>query len=612
MQRRAFIVGIIFSLTIVVYIFRLFILQVIPSSMNLAAMDSKYKISNWRKSAVIQRSKQLPFNDGRAIFLDEHNRPLQSESYLTIAFFPVKAWQSYSLIQYTELAKLLGESPQKLRNWLMTLQYGEYLLDDKNLPIVLSEEQVKKLRQMKKEGFELVRYTARNGHQGSYRHIIGFTGEHPEWTEVHYEKEVKQLASWDRNSKIGVNGLEHSLDRLIHGLGPSYLSYTLDGQSRFMAGIGARVVENSNKYYPLQVVTTIDLALQQKLELYMEQENIEEGAIVLLDANNGDIKAMVSRPELSPGSWQDIDADSWRNHALTAYEPGSIYKIVTAAAALEYGVVSEDEHFHCDGEYGKYGLSCWKKGGHGKQTLAQGFANSCNIVFATIAERLTPQQLYDTATALGVIYPVGWHSNDAVGALTSPLRLLEEEEVGVALLDVEHREGGILAQTGIGQRDAKLTPLQAANMLVTIIHGGKQFQTRAAMGINYRDGLPLMKFPIQYGHEHRYRIHPETAWKLMNYMNDVVEYGTGKVISSNGSGSLQGHWKLAGKSGTAQLSGAHKGYNNQWFIGYGPAEQPQYAAAVLVRKVKAGSRNKATTMFKGVMELAELHDRDEL
>ncbi|GIP16847.1 penicillin-binding protein [Paenibacillus montaniterrae] len=605
MQRRAFIVGILFSLIIVVYTIRLLVLQVVPTSMTWPTANSKYKLNNWKRTAVAQRSKQLQLSDGRGIFLDEHYKPLQSEQYMTVAFFPVRSWELYPKAKLAELAQLLKQDPDKLRDWLTALEYAEYIYDEMSLPIRLSEEQINRLKRLQTEGFELVRYTARYGHQSSFKHLIGFTGEHPEWVEQHYAAEIKQLASWDRNTKIGVSGLEHSLDRLIHGVGPSYISYTLDASSRYMSGIGPRVVEADNPYYPLNVVTTLDLQLQAALEQLLDKQAIAEGAVVLLDAANGDIKAMVSRPALLPGQWNEVDKDSWRNHALTAYEPGSIYKIVTAAAALEYGVVKENETFHCNGEYGKYGLSCWKKGGHGEQTLEQAFANSCNIVFATLAERLTAQQLYDTASALGAIHPVGWHNNEADGPFTAPLRLLEEEERGIAILDLLQHDGGILAQTGIGQRDVRLTPLQAANMMVTIIHGGRQFETRAVSSINYADGLPVMQFPVHEGHEHRFRIHAQTARKLMSYMNGVVEFGTARQIGSGGA------WKLAGKSGTAELSGASKGLNNQWFVGYGPADKPKYAAAVLVRKAKQGSSNKATQLFKQVMELAAEHDRNE-
>src|SRR5690606_20585338 len=136
----------------------------------------------------------------------------------------------------------------------------------------------------------------------------------------------------------------------------------------------------NNPYYPLAVMTTIDLQLQNQIENYAEQINLKQGAIVVLDARNGDIKAMVSRPKLSPRQFSS-DGEQWRNQAITAYTPGSIYKIITAAAAIEYGVIKSNETFECHGEYGRYGLSCWKEGGHGVISAEEAFAQSCNVAF---------------------------------------------------------------------------------------------------------------------------------------------------------------------------------------------------------------------------------------
>jgi len=604
MQKRAFIIGIGFTCMILVYMIRLMLVQIIPTSLNWPIASSKYKENNWKQTSVQQRSKQLQLDDGRAVFLDEHEVPLQTERYITIAFFPIKRWDELTISEATELGAILNKSPSELISWVKGLEYAEFLYDEMHLPIKLTERQLIQLNELNQEGFELVHYTARNGHHHSYKHVIGFLGEHPEWVEQHYRAEIEQLKYWDRNSKIGVSGLEQSLDRVIHGVGPTYISYTLDGQSRYMAGIGPRVIDPNNPYYPLQVITTLDRELQSSIERLIDDRNVAEGAIVLLDARNGDIKAMVSRPALTPDAWDEIDDNSWKNHALTAYEPGSIYKIITAAAALEYGVVKDDELFHCNGEYGKYGLTCWKKGGHGQQTLADAFANSCNIVFATVAERLTAQQLHDTAAALGVIHPVGWHNDLAVSPLTGPLRLLEEEEAGTAVIDLANRDGGIMAQSGIGQRDVRMTALQAANMIVTIINGGVQYETRVVSSIQYADGIPVFELPVHIGHEHRYRIHSETSRRLMTYMEAVTTRGTASHLD-------KGAWTLAGKTGTAQLSGQLKGYNNQWFTGYAPANQPRYAAAVLIRKTRSGSKNEAAALFREVMEIAAKHEKKE-
>ncbi|MEK4250663.1 peptidoglycan D,D-transpeptidase FtsI family protein [Paenibacillus sp. FSL W7-1287] len=604
MHKRALIVGIGFTCLMFIYIARLMFVQIIPTAINGSSVNNKYKEHNWKATAVTQRTKQLQLDDGRAVFLDQHEQPLQTERYKTIAFFPIKRWDELTLIEATKLGTILDRAPSELMSWVKELKFADFIYDDKHLPVRLTEQQIRQLSQLDQEGFEIVDYTARNGHNDSYRHVIGFIGEHPEWVEQRYRSEIDTLKNWDRNSKVGVSGLEHSLDRILHGIGPTYISYTLDGQSRYMAGIGARFIAPNNPYYPLHVVTTLDLELQSSIEKLMDERNVAEGAVVLLDASNGDIKAMVSRPRLQPESWANIDNNSWRNHALTAYEPGSIYKIVTAAAALEYGVVTEDEQFHCSGEYGKYGLSCWKKGGHGKQTLADAFANSCNIVFATLAERLTSQQLHDTAAALGVIHPVGWHNDQRISPLPGPMRLLEEEEAGTAVHDVLTRDGGIMAQSGIGQRDVRLTPLQAANMIVTILNGGLQYETRVVSSINYADGIPVVELPVHIGHEHKYRIHPSTAHRLRYYMEQVTARGTAAYLQG-------GAWSLAGKTGTAQLSGKLDGYNNQWFTGYAPADKPRYAAAVLLRKTRADSKNKAAALFQEVMELAAEHELEE-
>jgi len=604
MIRRAYLIGLTFTIVIVIYLARLFVIQVTPVTMPGTSEYSKYKQHNWKRTAVSQRSKRLQLDDGRAVFFDQHRVPLHTERYTTAAFFPIKHWQEISIGEISELASILKRNAGELSTWLRSLETADFLYDEMELPIKLTEEQCLKLNRLHFEGLELVPYTARNGHHRDYLHVIGFLGEHPEWVEEHYKKEIEQLANWDRNKKIGASGLERSLDRVLHGVGPTYISYTLDGQSRYMSGIGPRVVRPENPYYPMHVITTLDEQLQASLERIIDERGIVEGAVVMLDAHNGDIKAMVSRPALVPGEWNDIEETSWKNHALTAYEPGSVYKIVTAAAALEYGVVTEDESFHCDGEYGKYGLSCWKKGGHGKQTLAEAFANSCNIVFATLAERLTPKQLHDTAASLGVIYPVGWHHDQATAPFSGPIRLLEEEEGGTSVLDQTRHDGGIMAQSGIGQRDVRLTPLQAANMLVTIINGGVQYETRVVSSIEYADGLTAVELPIHTGHEHRYRIHPSTARRLMTYMEGVTARGTASHLA-------KGAWPLAGKSGTAQLSGSLAGLNNQWFVGYAPANKPRYTAAVLVRKAKQGTSNQAALLFREVMEEAARHDQLE-
>jgi len=590
MHKRALIVAITFTLLMTIYTVRLMLLQLSPTSVRVASYKD-YKEVNWRRSAVDQRFKSIIVDDGRGQFLDASGIPITGEVYDTLAVFPMRHITQLPEMTIHRLATILNSSSAEIKE-LLKQQQAVFLMHNEQ-PIKLSAQQAQAIKQLKIDGIEVVDYKNRYPSDFDLKHFIGFTSEHPEWAEVAYEKEIKELEGWDQNAQIGAIGLEKSLDRLLHGLGPTRLRYSVDGRSSELNGIGKRLQQPNNPYYPLSVLTTIDLQLQNEIEQYAESIQLKEGAIVVLDASNGDIKAMVSLPKLFPRQLTS-DGEQWRNHAITAYAPGSIYKIVTAAAALEHGLISPNETFECNGEYGHYGLSCWKKGGHGLLTMEEAFAQSCNVVFAQLSERLSAEQLFNAAEALGAIHKVGWHNDQISAPFTSPLRLLQEEEMGRIFVDNKTKDGGILAQTSIGQRDVRITPLQAANMVVTLLNYGKQYETRLVQSIQYADGVPLVTFPAHPSHENSYSLHIATAEKILKYMKSVVQIGTGMKAQ-------RGTWSLAGKSGTAQTNTLA---NHQWFIGYGPVEKPKYAVSVLALHQSPNSSNLATTVFTEVMNIA--------
>ncbi|MBB6736036.1 penicillin-binding transpeptidase domain-containing protein, partial [Cohnella zeiphila] len=285
-----------------------------------------------------------------------------------------------------------------------------------------------------------------------------------------------------------------------------------------------------------------------------------------------------------------------RNHALIAVPPGSVFKTVTLAAALEAGVTSFREKFRCGGHYGRYGLMCWRTEGHGELSLEEAYAESCNVVFAALAERLNPAMLQKTADRMGIGRQVGWYVDRFVDG--KPLRLLPEEQSGSVFLDLNAaKDGGVRTGAGIGQRDVRMTPLQAANLAVTLLHDGQVLSPRIVSEIRYADGGPLAKLASQASPSIYGSIRPSTAAALRRAMRAVVLEGTAERV-------LRGaKWPLAGKSGTAELAGAGPKRNDHWFVGYGPAEhQARYAVAVLIENVPAGSRNRAASIFGDVME----------
>jgi len=548
--------------------------------------------------AVRQRETELLLDTGRGGFVDRNGRPITGERRYVLAAFPVRREADRLLRDAAALSAATGFGREALREWLSRRnEPAAWPSTDNAEP--LSPGQAAAVAALRIDGVyalpAAVRY--RSGESGI--HAIGYISQHPERMGRLYGRELKSGAR-RLTDPIGGSGLELSLDSLLQGAGRTAAKLYTDGRGKPLPGLELRLNRPGNPYYPLTVVTTIDLALQRRLERYAADSGLDRGAIVVLDARNGDILAMVSRPALNPLHPAAPGSDP-ANHALRAVAPGSVFKLITEAAALEYGRAAETETFHCDGEYAKYGLSCWLPGGHGTLTLREALARSCNVAFAAVAERLTPEQLALTADRLGIGRPVGWAVGGEAGGKRQRTRLLPEEEGGRVFLGTPPRrpEGGLMAGTGIGQRDTALSPLQAANLVVTLLNGGRVLAPRLAAEIRYADGsrmaaYPPHEAPSAYGH-----IRPSTARALLRGMEAVVAEGTGRAAE-------RAVWRLAGKSGTAQ---AGRSVNHQWFVGYGPVASPRYAAAVLAERRPAGSANLATEVFRGVMDLLAANEK---
>ncbi|MCU6709645.1 penicillin-binding transpeptidase domain-containing protein [Paenibacillus sp. J5C_2022] len=601
-MNRMLAIAVMFSLLLLGCLGRIAWLQLAPGG-NMARPVNVPAKDGWKRYAVTQRQRQLVLDTGRGDFLDRYGNPITGETYDALALFPVVPSIRGNGTALRELGEVLHAEPEAIARFWDGLREPKFWPETgSDKPMQLQREQVQAIKRLQLEGARVLAYRNRYISAFAAKHFIGFTSQHPEWVTARFSKELVS-GKHHLAEQVGGTGLEKSLDSYLHGIGPVSVSYFIDGCNKPLNGLDLRLIAPRNPYYPLQVVTTIDLELQNKLEAYAMHSGLKEGAIVVLDAASGDVAAMVSIPELHPDRFATSDGSEWSNYALKAVEPGSIFKLVTAAAALEAGVAKSGEHFHCSGEYGKYRLSCWKKEGHGDITLAEGLAHSCNIVFATLAERLQPAQLERMAEKLGMEGRIGWHSDKRSGKGVRQLRLLEEEEPGRVFPSSASgmvRDGGVMAQTGIGQRDVRISPLQAANLIVTLLHGGEVMEPRLVSEIRYANGQSMVRFP-RHAVKGNGRIGRETASWLIRRMEEVVDRGTGMAIRS-------GRWKLAGKSGTAETTKAGAARNHQWFAGFGPVESPRYAVAVLAAYRAPGSSHLATRIFREVMDIAASHE----
>ncbi|OMF08882.1 penicillin-binding protein [Paenibacillus amylolyticus] len=596
-KRRIYIVCILLTIVFGLLILRLGWIQIVQVNQTMPGFHRTL-----REMSVLQRERGVMLDPGRGQFTDYKGEALTGKLQWGLVLFP-QADLSEKLRKYgalegsemTQLAAILHTDLHQLKKEWNQESTPHFWTAGAQQPVHLTESQVERLRTLHLQEAGIYPMMTRYFQGYTGMQWMGYLAEQPGSSKGQpgHQDEVKQPFSM----KSGAAGLERTLEPLLMGIGPTLVSRMVSGGGEIIPEIQPHVIAPANSHYPLRVETTVDADLQRGLEQLTEEAELEEGAVVVLDAANADVRAMISRPFYQP---QHVDPkqSAWGNRAVRGAVPGSIFKIVTAAAALEYHAVSNGEEFHCGGEYGKYGLSCWKEHGHGNLNLAQGFAESCNIVFAETARRLSMEQLEQTADRLGLARPVGWEGKQIAGMPV--LRHFDHEDHGrVRTEAVSSDDEGAKIQTAIGQRDVLVTPLQAANLIVTLLHDGKVSAPRLVKRIRYADGGTMLEMPLHDSPSASGQIAPATAHKLLSWMNKVVREGTGKSLQ-------HARWHVAGKSGTAQVQKNGEKLNHQWFIGYGPIEHPKYAVAVLVQNVSPDSRHQATAIFGKVMDyLAE-------
>ncbi len=550
--------------------------------------------------SVIQRERGIVLDDGRGRIVDRNGVMITGRSSHVLVLFPLKR-QAMSMGAVHTLAQLLKiEEAVLYERWL---NISEPILwkdpNDIKRPYPLSEEDQNFISQQNWNGVRILPYVEPYPWHEQTPHWIGYTSEAKPTIGASTDNGLQP--SWSYVKRIGTAGLERSLEPLLAGLGPVTYVHYMDAASRPLHGLDIRVRQPSNPYYPLQVVTTVDMELQRSIQDMMLQHGVTKGAAVVLDTNTRDVVAMVSLPRYNPNHL-DPDGEQWNNQAIQAITPGSVFKLVIAAAALEEGITNLHEQFHCDGAYSKYGLSCWKHEGHGTLMLAEAVADSCNVVFAELGERLQGKQIQRYAEKMGLIKPVGMQSSDGFGH--ESLKHFEGEQSGRVFVKqaggVYKTDGGIRAQTGIGQRDVRITPLAAANLMVTLLKGGIFGHPRLVERIEDAKGSALVSFASEARLERT--LQSSTADRLLQWMKQTVVAGTGKSLQHRS-------WVLAGKSGTAQASAYGLDKLNSWFVGYGPVNHPQYAVAVVSIGEKQQSEHRATQVFGDIMD--ELARRDK-
>lgn len=584
-KQRSFLLLLVFSLVWLILLGRLWWIQI-----GGVHHFSRHDIDLVR-NAVKQRQQVVQVDNGRGSILDRYGRPFTGQKRLALVVFPFAADNLPNHPQLAQVAAALGRDAAEVMHLIRAGKGAGILRDELGQLIALTEEQAERINQLNIPGIVALAVTERYGEERLAQHTLGYLSQNPSWIKTAYRREW-QSGRMELERAVGAAGLERSFDRFLQGFAPTALAYVVDGAGKPLRGLDMRVQKQANDFYPLALITTLDQEIQQAVEHVADQAGMTEGAIVVLDAQSGDILAMASRPAYDPSN-VDLAAGDWQNHAVRQLPPGSVFKTVVAAAALAEGAVLPTERIRCEGEYGRFGFACWKKQGHGDLTLQEAFAESCNIAFATLATRLGAAKLAEYAERLGLTQPVGWSTARFFGQ--ESFRQIDGEQAGrVFIAETPPHDEGALIQSAIGQRDVRITPLAAANLMVTLLNGGNPKQVRLVKEITYRNGTSFFHFAPQPLPQAG-GIDAATAYKLLQMLRAVVVEGTGTSLA-------QLSWPVSGKSGTAQTETAQGPRNHHWFVGFTPVSEPRYAIAVVAENQPVSASHKGMSVFAQVVE----------
>jgi penicillin-binding protein 2 len=413
-------------------------------------------------------------------------------------------------------------------------------------------------------------------------HLIGYLGEVD-------ENELRQVkgAAYRMGAQIGKYGIEYGWETDLKGV---------DGGRQIevdAVGREIRPLQTVDSFPGNNLVLSLDLDVQAVAEEAFQDKN---GALVAMDPSDGRILAMVSKPSFEPSLFaRNISSQEWQElmenpfHPLQnrvvqgQYPPGSVFKIVTAIAGLESGIITADSSFPCSGlyPYGNRNFRCWKEGGHGSISLHRALVESCDIYFYQLGLKVGVDRIAHYAHELGLGKSTGIALPHEKAGIV-PSSVWKKKRLGAPWYT------GETLSFSVGQGYINATPLQLVRLISAIANGGTFYLPRVVERVENTYGTVLKEYPaVETG---RTDISEST-------LRIIREALTGAVNDPRGTGAAcaMKTVKAAGKTGTAQVvkmaQDFKKGDTNRmpfrfrdhaWFAAYAPVENPRIAVAVLV------------------------------
>ena len=448
----------------------------------------------------------------------------------------------------------------------------------------------------------------RNYSNGSVAtHVIGYIGEISK-----SQLAASSKSNYRQGDYIGQFGLEKVYESSLRGK---------KGSKEIEVDASGRELKILHQVFPEQgqnLILTIDLEVQKTVEKLVKGK---EGAVTVLDPNSGAILAVASSPSFDPNlfagkfsqaTWNELITDALhplQNRTIQGqYAPGSVYKIVTAAAGLGEKIIDEKFTAVCNGDYrlGKRAYRCWKKRGHGKVDLHKALVQSCDVYFYKLGHRIGIDTLARYAYGFGLGQKAGFElPQEKEGLVPSTTWKIENRH--------EPWYSGETISASIGQSYNLVTPLQMANLIGAVANGGTLWKPYVLKKIVTNDGTPvkttspqiLKELPISKEH-----------------LDIIKKALSGVVLEKGGTGyraRIPGI-KVSGKTGTSQVirmksdeeeekeeEVPYQFRDHAWFVAFAPAENPQIAISVIIEHGGHGGSTSAPIAREIIKKYFELY-----
>lgn len=388
-----------------------------------------------------------------------------------------------------------------------------------------------------------------------------------------YDTLASKVLGFTGGDNQGIVGLEVKYDKYLQGENGKILTLT-DARGVEIENAGERrqePVDGNDLHISLDY--NIQMYAEQAAKKAMEEHGAERVSVLMMNPQNGEILAMVNVPEFNLNEPFTIDGEvetnqdklntMWRNACINdTYEPGSTFKIITASAALEEGVVTLEDKFNCPGykivEDRK--IRCAKVGGHGTEDFTQGIMNSCNPVFIELGLRLGSEKYYSYFKKFGLLQKTNVDlPGEAATIMHNPKNIGQVE----------------LATISFGQ-SFQITPIQLATTVSSIINGGNRITPHLGLYVTDEEGKTAKTF--QYETQEGI-VSEKTSETMKMLLEKVVSEGGGKNAAIEG-------FSIGGKTATSQTLPRSANKYISSFLGFAPADDPQVLALVIIHDPK--------------------------